>query len=273
MIFYEESKKYNINKERIIIKGEIDMRLEGKNGYGIDVKTFIPDECENIIIACHGFGGDKESSAITLLADKIKADKIGVITFDFAGHGKSEVEGDKLTLDNCISDLEAIEEYARKEFPNAKIGVFATSFGAYITLLKINKNGHKYNSIILRAPAICMDEILKNAILVENVEEYKEKGYAILGYDREMKVPYKYYEELLNNKLFDIYNANEEMLAIQGTEDDMAPIKDTIRFIEEKNTKANLIKIEGADHRMKKDGELDKAINFAREYIIKCMKK
>lgn len=249
------------------------MKVQGKNGYFIDVKTFIPNDCKNIVIACHGFGGDKESSAITLLANKIKDDKIGVITFDFPGHGKSEVEADKLTLDNCISDLEIVEEYARNEFPNAKIGIFSTSFGAYITLLKINRNGHKYDSIVLRAPAICMDEILKNAILTESIEKYKEKGYAILGYDREMKVPYKYYEELLDNKLFDIYSVNEEMLAIQGTKDDMAPIEDTIRFIAEKNTKANLIKIEGADHRMKKDGELDKAINFAREYIIKCMKK
>lgn len=249
------------------------MKIEGKKGYLIDIKTFIPKDCENIIIACHGFGGDKESSAITLLADKIKNDKIGVITFDFPGHGKSEVEADELTLNNCISDLETVEEYARNEFKNAKIGVFATSFGAYITLLKINKNGHRYNSIVLRAPAICMDEILKNAILKETIENYKEKGYAILGYDRQMEVPYKYYEELLNNKLFDIYNVNEEMLAIQGTEDDMAPIEDTIKFINEKNTKANLIKIEGADHRMKKEGELDKAINFAREYIIKRIQK
>lgn len=249
------------------------MKIEGKKGYFIDIKTFIPKDCENIIIACHGFGGDKESSAITLLADKIKYDKIGVITFDFPGHGKSEVEADKLTLDNCISDLETVEEYARNEFPNAQIGVFATSFGAYITLLKINRNGHRYNSIVLRAPAICMDEILKNAILKESIETYKEKRYATLGYDRQMEVPYEYYEELLDNKLFDIYNANEEMLAIQGTEDDMAPIEDTIKFINEKNTKANLIKIEGADHRMKKEGELDKVINLAREYIIKRIQK
>lgn len=249
------------------------MKIQGKNGYFIDIKTFIPNNCENIIIACHGFGGDKESSAITLLADKIKKDKIGVITFDFPGHGKSEVEADKLTLDNCISDLETVEEYARSQFLNAKIGIFATSFGAYITLLKINRNGHRYASIVLRAPAICMDEILKNAILTESIEKYEEKGYAILGYDREMKVSYKYYKELLDNKLFNIYNANEEMIIIQGTKDDMAPIEDTIRFIEEKNTKANLIKIEGADHRMKKEGELDKAINSARKYIIKCMKK
>ena len=37
---------------------------------------------------------------------------------------------------------------------------------------------------MLRAPAICMDEILKNSILTESIEKYEEKGYTILGYDR-----------------------------------------------------------------------------------------
>ena len=70
-----------------------------------------------------------------------------------------------------------------------------------------------------------------------------------------------------NNKLFEIYNKNEELLIIQGTEDDMAPIDDSIRFIQEKNTKGKIEKIIGADHRMKKEGELEKAISIAVKYI------
>jgi len=49
----------------------------------------------------------------------------------------------------------------------------------------------------------------------------------------------------------------------------MAPIEDSIRFIKSKNTKGKIEKILGADHRMKKDGELEKAINIAIEYINK----
>ena len=112
-----------------------------------------------------------------------------------------------------------------------------------------------------------MDEIFENSIIRENISDFKNKGYTILGYEKEIKVSYKYYEELKNNKLFEIYNKNEELLIIQGTEDNMAPIEDSIRFINEKNPKGKIEKIIGADHRMKKDGELEKAINIAVKYI------
>ena len=61
---------------------------------------------------------------------------------------------------------------------------------------------------------------------------------------------------------------NEKLLIIQGSEDDMAPIIDSIKFVEEKNSKGKIIKILGADHRMKKEGELEKAIKYAVDYIL-----
>ena len=48
----------------------------------------------------------------------------------------------------------------------------------------------------------------------------------------------------------------------------MAPISDSIRFLNEKNNKGQIEKIIGADHRMKKEGELEKAINIAVNYIM-----
>lgn len=112
-----------------------------------------------------------------------------------------------------------------------------------------------------------MDEIFKNSIIREDIELFKQRGYTILGYEKELVVSYKYYQELIDNKLFEIYNKNEELLIIQGTEDNMAPINDSIRFIQNKNSKGEIEKIVGADHRMKKDGELETAINIAVKYI------
>ena len=40
-----------------------------ENKYEIPTKVFLPNsKIEKVIIACHGFGGDKESSTITDLA-------------------------------------------------------------------------------------------------------------------------------------------------------------------------------------------------------------
>jgi len=243
------------------------MNIDGKNNYKIPIKIYKPKNVEKIIIACHGFGGDKESSAIELLAQKLINNNILVIAFDFPAHGESTASGEKFILKNCINDLIAVEGYIKQEYPQVPIGIFATSFGAYITLLKINKYSNNYFSIVLRAPAICMDEIFVNSIMRENMQEFKKRGYTVLGYEKELIVPYQYYEDLTNNKLFDIYNKNEELLIIQGTKDDMAPINDSIKFLENINTKGKIEKIEGADHRMKKEGELEKAINIAVKFI------
>lgn len=243
------------------------MEIESLGNYKIPIKEFIPNKVEKVIIACHGFGGDKESSAIDLLAQKLIKNNILVIAFDFPAHGESNASGEDFLVENCINDLLSIEKYIQKKYPQVPIGIFATSFGAYVALLKINKYTNNYFSIVLRAPAICMDEIFRNSIIRESIDNFKQRGYTILGYEKEMKVSYKYYEELITNKLFEIYNKNEELLIIQGTEDDMAPISDSIRFIQNKNLKGKIEKIVGADHRMKKEGELETAINIAVKYI------
>ena len=244
------------------------MKIKSKQGYDIFIKEYIPEKIEKIIIACHGFGGDKNSSAIELLANNLLKENTMVVAFDFPAHGESKASDDRFTVENSINDLITVENYYREKYNKSEVGIFATSYGAYITLLKIQKYSNCYSKIVLRSPAICMDEIFENSILNENIEQFKIRGYSILGYERKMKIPYKYYEELKENKLFNIYTKNEKLLIIQGSEDDMAPISDSIEFIKEKNSKGKIIKILGADHRMKKEGELEKAIKYAVDYIL-----
>ena len=241
------------------------MKIKGEN-YNIYIKEYIPKKMNEIFIACHGFGGDKDSSAIEKLAQTMKTKNIGVIAFDFPAHGESEVDGEFLTLENCINDIGTIEEYIKKKYNPEKINIFATSFGAYITLLKLIKENPNYNRIILRAPAIKMDEIFKNYLLNEKLSDFMERGYSIMGFERTMKIYTDYLFELENNKIIDLYNKNYDMLIIQGDQDNVAPIKDTYEFIN-KNKNISLKVLEGADHRMKKAGEMDKVMEWVKEYI------
>lgn len=249
---------------------EVKFKLKSTNGYNISAKSYLPQESpKEIIIAVHGFAGDKESSAISLLAKEMTKEGFGVVCFDFPGHGESEVEADKLTIDNCINDIETIEEYIKEKYgKQMKIDLFATSFGAYITLLKIFKYNTKYNKIELRAPAIKMDKIFKETLLRETFEEFQKRGITKLGFDRIMNIPFSFYEELKQNQILKIYKNSQKILIIQGTEDDVAPIKDTKELIDLDKANFELFEIQGADHRMKKDGELEKAINKAKEYFL-----
>lgn len=249
---------------------EVKFKLKSTNGYTISAKSYLPQESpKEIIIAVHGFAGDKESSAISLLAKEMTKEGFGVVCFDFPGHGESEVEADKLTIDNCINDIETIEEYIKEKYgKQMKIDLFATSFGAYITLLKIFKHNTKYNKIVLRAPAIKMDKIFKETLLRETFEEFQKRGITKLGFDRTMNVPFDFYKELKQNQILELYNNSQKILIVQGTEDDVAPIKDTQELIDLDKANFELFEIQGADHRMKKDGELEKAINKAKEYFL-----
>lgn len=249
---------------------EVKFKLKSTNRYNISAKSYLPQESpKEIIIAVHGFAGDKESSAISLLAKEMTKEGFGVVCFDFPGHGESEVEADKLTIDNCINDIETVEEYIKEKYgKQMKIDLFATSFGAYITLLKIFKYNTKYNKIVLRAPAIKMDKIFKETLLRETFEEFQKRGITKLGFDRIMNIPFSFYEELKQNQILKIYKNSQKILIIQGTEDDVAPIKDTKELIDLDKTNFELFEIQGADHRMKKDGELEKAINKAKKYFL-----
>ena len=59
------------------------------------------------------------------------------------------------------------------------------------------------------------------------------------------------------------------MYIIQGDQDDIAPIADTKEFIKEHKQNIKLFIIPGADHRMKGPGELEKAIEYSKEIILR----
>lgn len=241
------------------------VEIQGPNGYLISCKEWICDNPKEVVIACHGFAGDKESSAISMLAKELLKENKTVITFDLPGHGESKVNGDRLTIDNCLSDFKCIIEYAKGKYPNALFNIFATSYGGYLTLL-LDKMDISIKSVILRCPAIKMDKIFIREILEEAKEEFKKKGYAIVGYERKIKVNYSFYESLEKFQLIDIYqNIFSKMMIIVGSEDTTAPIYDTKMFADKFEVPLKIIK--GADHRFKNPGELKQVIKYTVDFL------
>lgn len=242
------------------------------NKYDIYCNLFLPDRIDEnsidkLVIACHGFGGDKESSAILLLAQSITLKGFSVIALDFPGHGESKDNGEEFLVKNCINDINDVETYYKNINDNMDINFFGTSYGAYAILLKLNSSNREYNSIVLRCPAIRMKDIFEKSILNGNIEEIIKNKYVILGYERKMKVTLKYYNELKENNIFNIYKSNNKILIIHGTQDDVAPLKDVIDFKNKFKDQIILKTIEGADHRFKKAGEIEKVIKIANEYF------
>ena len=245
------------------------MKLKGQNGYNIECDEYIKGNEEFIIIAMHGFAGDKKSTCIKKLMQKASDLNIGLITFDWPSHGESEVNGDCLTVSNCLNDLETVYNYVKNKNFKSKVIAFSTSFGGYITLLYNIKKENKFDGIILRAPALKMYDVLMNNILDNNMlDSLKINSCFDFGFERIISVKNKFIMELKNNNIFELYKTNtfNNIDIIHGTKDTTVPIIDSIEFCKEYNF--NLYKIEEANHRFDMPGQVEQVVDIAKNIIV-----
>jgi len=237
-----------------------------QKSYEIKCKMYLPEnrDINNIIVGVHGFAGDKESSMLEKLALSCSASNTGVVCFDLPAHGKSPVQEDMLTIENCKNDLFDVLSYIESLYPHVSISIFATSFGGYITLLCADKL--EEFPLVLRAPAVSMRKVLLENVLRISASKFKEMGFMECGFERQMQLPYRFYEDLLQQRTILNSEFRQKILVLHGERDDIVPLYDILDFCEkQKNIKVKII--QGADHRFKNEGEMDKIIQATKDFL------
>lgn len=229
--------------------------------YPISCKIYAPDDstAKGVILGIHGFAGDKESPALAMLAERSNREGIALVCFDFPAHGKSAVGEDELTVGNCIRDVLFMADYCREVFPVKDRRIFATSFGGYIALLCADQLADFH--MVLRAPAVTIPEHILLDILGMTAEMFKTKSPVQCGFERPIMLPYSFYEDLCQHRVMD-REYSDPMLIIHGNRDDIVPRADIEGFCSLHPT-MRPASIDGADHRFKNPGELEKAIELA----------
>ena len=138
--------------------------LLDSSGGKIPCRAFLPEgEAELAVLGVHGFAGDKESSVLYKLAEALCLRRGALVCFDFPAHGESRAPDSHLRVHRCMEDFLTVADHIRQQFPGCRYGVFATSFGGYITLLcaeRIPDFG-----MVLRAPAVTMAETFIRRII------------------------------------------------------------------------------------------------------------
>ena len=265
---------YKTNKE---LKGESrwgtrQMKIRGNNSYNISYDECIPKNASMIILALHGFAGSKASECIGLLEKKAMEMGIGLVRFDWPGHGESEVGGEKLSVENCLSDLDFMVNHIKEKHPDSKLIAFATSFGGYLTLLYYYDHRKNFDYIILRSPAIRMYDVLMEELLKGDMKKkIAVNHYFDYGFERIMRISDTFIEELKNNNIFELY-ADESLnniSIIHGTADKDVPIAHSKEFAEIHS--CMLYPIQGADHRYGNPGELDLVIKISENILSEIM--
>ena len=229
-------------------------------------KAYLPESgsVRFAIIAVHGFAGDKESSAIEALAERMCPEGAAVYCFDFPAHGAHPRGGEALTLGACSNALLSVAAYVADKHHVPK-GIFATSFGGYMTLHCINELEAVLGgfALVLRAPAVKMAETFEERILADKSIELTRSGSIELGFERKIEVRNAFLVELKNNDV--CAPTAKPMLVIHGTADDVVTPSDIDEFMA-LNPLATLVRIQGADHRFKGAGEIRALVDAAQDY-------
>ena len=206
------------------------------------------NEVQKIVLACHGFCSSKDSESTIAVFEMLENSEIPLLSFDWPGHGDN---GEVLTLANCIHTFNLVEDYIKREFPHASIELYGSSFGGYMVLTVLGKRVEEEvppsgKNVFLKSPAIRMDQILKDSLIVDTMDTYKEQGYTISNKNN-IKIPYLFYEELCENILTKekVEKLPWKILAFHGNNDDIAPFKDVMAL---RGDNFEVIELEKAPH-------------------------
>lgn len=236
----------------------------------IPMKLYKTDHAVGTIVAVHGFGGSKESNAISLLAEQADKKALNVLTFDLPAHGERNETADQLSVSQCIWELITAEKYAKEL--GSELYAFATSFGGMCMLHRLEERSDEFKKIVLRVPAVNMSESMVDISRLTDskfsMEAAKECGFKIkLG--REYDIPYRFYEELLDlhcMRYSEAWNSSR-ILTIYAENDELVKASATEKFLS-CNPLISSHCIKACGHRMAQPYQLAEAIDKAMDFLL-----
>ena len=240
-------------------------------GHNVRCKLYHGDlkKIQNIVIFAHGFGGHKDNGAAELFAQRLTAKypTWAMITFNWPTHGDDVKK--VLRLSDCEAYYSLVIDYAREKFQPRGLYSYATSFGGYMTLRYVHRNGSPFRKIALRCPAINMYEALTRTIMDSDSLALLEKGKTVpVGFDRKVPVSPDLLEELKEQDIqsWDFLDYAEDTLILHGTKDEVIPFEVSRAFAD--NQLMEFIPVEGADHRFRNPKAMEQAMKEILAWFV-----
>lgn len=152
-IFANAQQSYPVEIEGSVGKLAAHVQLPGTSKNG---------KC-HVVIVCHGFTGNMDSPLLTDLADDLVESGIGVLRFDFNGHGKSEGKFENMTVLNEIGDLKNVIDWTRSQTFTEDISLAGHSQGGVVTSMVAGELGYPAikSLAIMSAAAVLRDDALR----------------------------------------------------------------------------------------------------------------
>jgi len=219
-----------------------------------------------IVLSVHGLGGSTNDDIQTGIAEEMEFFSSATFRFDFPAHGESPLDSDYLTLKNCVRSLMTVAEYARAQYPEVEdLCIFATGFGAYVTLVCLERLLELPGKVklVVQTPSVLMHETL---LAMKHISEptLKAMERATFRATRPFDITYSFFEELRENIVLDVHPI--PMLILHGEEDAYISME-SIQHFRRINERSKLVIVPGTSHRFLEDGAWDMVLDLTRDWF------
>ena len=242
--------------------------LLSRGELNIPCKLSEPDygSIRRVVLGVHGFGGSMTDAIQEGIAEEMTLFSSASLRFDFPAHGESTLDSEFFTVSNCVNSLLTVAGYAREQYPEVEdLCIFATGFGAYITLISLQELLELPGRIklVVQTPSVLMHNTLLSMMHLSR-ETFRALDRFTIRAPRPFDVTYSFYEELANNIALTTYPI--PMLILHGEEDSYIR-SDDIQNFHRINERSELVIIPGTSHRFLEEGAWDMVLDLTRDWF------
>lgn len=236
------------------------------NDISVSCNLSAPDSgsIQRVVLGVHGIAGSANDRIQSAIAEEMAMFHSATVRFDFPGHGNSPVED--LTLEDCQKSLLATAAWAKAQYPQVEdLCIFATGFGAYVTLLCLQELTQMPGKIrlVIQTPAVQMHDTLLTMLSLTQ-QTFRSMEFVTLPLPRPLKVTYQLYKEIAASSA--LISHPIPMLILHGEEDAYIRMEDVQHF-HRINEQSKLVIIPGTSHRFMEDGAWDMVLDLTRDWF------
>ena len=223
-------------------------------------------EIRRVVLGVHGIGGSANDEIQAGIAEEMEMFYSATLRFDFPAHGESPMDSEFFTLGNCRNSLLAVARWVRERYPEVEdLCIFATGFGAYITLTVLEELMEMPGRVklVVQTPSVLLHESLL-AMKGITAPTLRALDRVTFHAPRPFDLTYSFYKEAQANIALAAYPV--PMLILHGEEDDYVPMEH-IQHFRRINERSKLVIIPGTSHRFQEDGAWDMVLDLTRDWF------
>ncbi len=250
---------------------EKKVTFENKNGDKLSGKLILPVTRKPLTYAifAHCFSCGKDLKAARVISNKLAAEGIAVLRFDFSGLGESEGDFGQSALPGNIEDILAAAEYLRSEHQAASLLIGHSLGGAAVIRTAQFLPEVKAVSTI-GAP---FDSSHIKNLFSESLETIIEKGKAkveIAG--RSFEISKNFLDDISKDKPEESVNKlDRALLVLHSPQDTIVSIDNAALIYTNAKHPKSFISLDGADHLLSNNSDAEYTADIISTWVKKYL--